>query len=153
MTFTIFDIKEKKYLLDKSIELFWTMWGDKNNFKFYKDTIINSCKFDNTLPRFYIALTDNKIIGTYALLMNDFTSRQDLFPWFACLYIIPEYRKNNYGLEIQRHAIQEASKYGFNDLFLCTDLEGYYERSGWTFLSNAYMISGELTKIYLIKTE
>ena len=152
-TFTIYDLIDKRDILDESIKVFWTTWGNKNNFRFYEDTILNSCKIENTLPRFYIALMDNRIIGTYALLMDDFSSRQDLFPWFACLWINPDFRGNNFGMILQKHAIQESLRFGYKNLYLCKDLNGYYEKSDWTFLSNAYLISGETTKIYSIKID
>ena len=80
-------INKNSKLLEKGIEYFWKQWGNSSNFDFYKDCIENSIYDDKSLPKFYLMLDEGKIIGSYALLINDLISRQDLFPWFACLFV------------------------------------------------------------------
>lgn len=150
--FEIYELKEKNEYFDDAVKFFWNHWGTQNNFKFYQDCMLHSCSTENDLPRFYIALQDKSIIGTYALLRNDLISRQDLFPWLACLYVVPELRRNRIGAKLLEHAVRETSKIGLNNLYLSTDLEDYYEKSGWTHLTNGYIFNGEETKIYVIST-
>jgi N-acetylglutamate synthase-like GNAT family acetyltransferase len=100
------------------------------------------------LPRFYIAVQNNSIVGTYALLRNDLISRQDLYPWLACLYVVPELRGNRVGSILLKHAIKETGGLGLPKLYLSTDLEGYYEKYGWTLLTTGYIFNGDATKIY-----
>lgn len=85
---------------------------------------------DRDLPIFYIALENESIIGTYALLRNDLISRQDIFPWLACLYVSPGHRGRRIGSRLLKHALEEAEKKGHSKLYLCTDLTGYYEKYG-----------------------
>jgi predicted N-acetyltransferase YhbS len=149
----IFHLKDKAELLDNAVQLFWKQWGTESNFKFYEDCMIHSIKTDSDLPRFYIAIQQGEIIGTYALLRNDLISRQDLFPWLACLYVQPNHRGQHIGKKLLQHAREETNKLGYNNLYLCTDLEGYYEKFGWIHLTSGYLFNGEETKIYAVSSD
>ena len=144
----IIDIRNKTELLEDAINYFWTQWGSESNYNFYKDCITQSCTTESQIPRFYLAIEDNKIIGSFALLRSDLNSRQDLSPWFACLYVSPEARGRHIGDLLQTHAINESSKKGFKDLYLCTDFMNYYERTNWKFIGKGYSISDDETRIY-----
>ncbi|MNW36524.1 N-acetylglutamate synthase [compost metagenome] len=144
----IFDIREKPELLTEAVDYFWKQWGSDSNFNFYRDCIERSCETQSNIPRFYIAAVDNKIIGSYALLRSDLNSRQDLFPWLACLFVEPEFRGKNIGTQLQNHAIDQVRLKGYEKLYLCTDLTDYYERNNWRYIGKGYSISGDETKIY-----
>lgn len=146
--FEIIELKERKELFDEAVDFFWKQWGSSENFKFYHDCMKHSCDTKSNLPRFYIALQNNKIIGSYALLRNDLISRQDLTPWLACLYVIPEFRGKEIGYTLLNHASNEAYIKSYENLYLCTNIEGYYEKYGWRYLDQAYIFNGEPTKVY-----
>jgi N-acetylglutamate synthase-like GNAT family acetyltransferase len=76
----------------------------------------HSLDSDSVLPKFYVMLDDNRIVGTYALLRNDLISRQDLYPWFACLFVEPVYRGNKIGSQLLEHAKKQANEKGFKKL-------------------------------------
>lgn len=118
------------------------------NFIFYKDCILHSLNATNALPKFYLALEDNQIACSYALLVNDINSRQDLVPWFACLFVEPEYRGQQLGFQLQEHGISEAQRKGYPNLYLSTDLNNYYEKNGWTYFAETYGITGSEIKVY-----
>ena len=144
----IMDIRDEKELLEDAVNYFWSQWGSSTNYNFYKDCITQSCNTDSEIPRFYLAIEDNKIIGSYALLRSELNSRQDLSPWFACLYVHPEERGRKIGDLLQTHAIGESRRKGFKALYLCTDLTKYYERTNWKYIGKGYSISGDETRIY-----
>jgi N-acetylglutamate synthase-like GNAT family acetyltransferase len=150
--FEVYKLKDKAELFERVVQMFWGQWGTETNFKFYHDCMLHSMKAVSDLPRFYIATQNESIIGTFALLRNDLISRQDIFPWLACLYVLPELRGQNIGVKLLCHALQEARKMGYDNLYLCTDLEGYYEKHGWIHLTNGYIFNGEETKIYMAST-
>src|SRR5699024_4240541 len=133
---------QKPHLFDKAVHVFWKQWGTKNNHAFYKDCMTHSCTASDPIPRFYIALIDESVIGTYALIRNDLNSRQDLHPWLACLYVDQMHRGKAIGSLLLEHAIKETAKKGFEKLYLTSDLENYYEKYGWEHTTNAYGISG-----------
>jgi GNAT superfamily N-acetyltransferase len=148
----IFEISEQPDLMDEAIFFFWECWGSERNFEFYKDCILHSLNKANRLPKFYIGLNQDKIIGTYALLTNDLISRQDLMPWLACLFVIESERNQGYAEKLLLHGIHQANAKGFDKLYLSTDLNNFYERKGWTYLCNGFGVSGGMDKIYSIST-
>ncbi|WP_407270523.1 GNAT family N-acetyltransferase [Radiobacillus sp. PE A8.2] len=146
----IHHVNERKDLFDEAVKFFWRHWGSSDNYKFYRDCMVHAVENRNGLPRFYIAVIDNEIVGSYAMLRNDLISRQDLFPWLACLYVVPPLRGKAYGAVILSHAIRESKD--FEHIYLCSELENYYEKYGWEYTDDAYYLNGEQTKIYSIRT-
>jgi len=49
---------------------------------------------------------------------------------------------------MMKHVESEARIAGFNHVYLTTELDGYYEKYGWTRIEDGYEITGEPTKIY-----
>jgi predicted GNAT family N-acyltransferase len=149
---TIELIKEEGDLLKRGIEYFWKHWGSDSNFNFYKNCINNSIFNKKSVPKFYLLLNDTEIIGCYAILTNDIISRQDLMPWFACLYIEKDFRNQGLADKLLKHSLQEAKKLGFDTLYLSTELKDFYEKKGWQYFSNGYGFFGDELKLYSIKT-
>jgi N-acetylglutamate synthase-like GNAT family acetyltransferase len=93
-------------------------------------------------------LDNDQIIGSYALLTNAIVSRQDLMPWFACLFVDKKYRSQGLAEELINHVINEPQKKGFNTLYLSTNLNDFYEKKGWNYDSKGYAVSADTIKIY-----
>ncbi|TMU85165.1 GNAT family N-acetyltransferase [Bacillus sp. BHET2] len=144
----IMELEETSNFFYESVKVFWEQWGNRENYKFYYDCIFHSCRTEEDLPRFYIALEDGGIVGTYALLRNDLNSRQDLFPWLACLYVDSDYRGRGIGSKLLEHGLQKTQIKGYKNLYLSTDLEGYYEKYGWIHATEAIGLSGDSIKVY-----
>ncbi len=143
--------KESTYL-SSAIDYFWEKWGSDSNYNFYKDCIENSVNNHESLPKFYIILDNERIIGSYALLTNDIISRQDLLPWFACLFVEEEYRNKGIANQLLSHSLIESHKRGFQTVYLSTELSSFYEKKGWTYHSNGYTVFGDEIKIYSRKS-
>ncbi|MBN2613666.1 MAG: GNAT family N-acetyltransferase [Bacteroidales bacterium] len=148
MNIEIVELSKRNDLLDKAIDYFWNCWGNENNYNFYNDCISNSLDEKSILPKFYLVLYNDEIIGSYALVTNDIISRQDLFPWFACLYVNNEHRNKGIAGQLLKHGLNEAKKKGYKILYLSTDLEGFYERYGWIYIADGFNFAGIKTKIY-----
>jgi len=146
--YALFDIRDKQELLDDVVHYYWKQWGSDSNYQFYKDCIGQSCKTDSDVPRFYIIMDNTKIIGSYALLRSELNSRQDLTPWLACLFVDPAYRGEKLGALLQKDALKQTRARGYRRLYLCTELTGYYERTGWTHIGDGYLLNDERTRIY-----
>ncbi|WP_163581295.1 GNAT family N-acetyltransferase [Gracilibacillus saliphilus] len=144
----IIELKERNNLFEKALQVFWEQWGNEHNYTFYEDAMVHSCTTKSAIPRFYVAVKEGNIIGTYALIRNDLNSRQDLCPWLACLYVDEQHRGNRFGYKLLEHALEEAAKKGYKNLYLSTDLEGYYEKYGWINSGIVYGVSGEHIKLY-----
>ncbi|MCG7386830.1 GNAT family N-acetyltransferase [Paenibacillus sp. ACRRY] len=146
--FEIMNIRQKPELLQAAVQYFWKQWGTETSYHFYRDCMERSVDTNSDVPRFYVMLDGDRIIGGYALLRSDLNSRQDLFPWFACLHVVPEYRGKNLGGQLQKHAVNQVKLKGYDKLYLCTDLQGYYEKNDWTYIGKGYLLDDEETRIY-----
>ncbi len=152
MNIKINEISKEVQILSDAVNYFWNCWGNDTNFKFYEDCISNSLLKDNLLPKFYVARDHDQIIGSYALLVNDLISRQDLYPWFACLFVNEEYRHKGLAGRLLNHGLMETASKGYSTLYLSTDLEGFYERYGWKHITYGFNINDVKSKVYCKKT-
>ena len=148
---SIWNLKEKTHFINEVISYLWKEWGTENNYIFVERIIKNITQSQtNDLPQVYIATKNNKLVGIITLLRNDLKSRQDLFPWLACLYVCEEYRGLHIGEALQKHVLQESKKMEYEKVYLITKLEGYYEKIGWNLMGYEPLVSGEMTKVYEI---
>lgn len=141
-------IEKGSGLVERGVQYFWKCWGNESNLNFYKDCIEHPLSDRNSLPKFYVLLDEDEIIGSYALLTNDLISRQDLMPWFACLFVNEAYRNQGLAEKLLTHGLDEAKRIGFNRLYLATNLNNFYERKAWDFHSKGYGVNGSEFKIY-----
>ncbi len=144
----IFELSEQPEKIEKAIDYFWKCWGNDSNFKFYEDCIRNSFDKKKAIPKFYIGIASNEIIGSYALVTNDLISRQDLMPWLACLFVNESYRKRGYAERLLKHGLNQSKIKGFDHLYLSTDLVNFYEKKGWTEYGKGFGVTGDECKIY-----
>ncbi len=154
VTYDIVELSQRPDLVSDAVNFFWGCWGNERNFKFYEDCIVHATRKDAALPKFYLALSEgDTIIGTYALLTNDLISRQDLMPWFACLFVKEEFRGKGIAESLLDHGVNEAKNKGFDTLYLYTDLVNFYERKGWEHICNGYNVGNLEVKIYAKQTQ
>lgn len=143
-------VSEHTEYLKRAVEYNCRNWPLDNNI--YIDCIENSIDAEGGIPRWYLLLRGDDIIGSYGLIMNDFISRQDLWPWFAALYIEESERGKRLGGVLLEHGIKEAEKLGYRKLYLCTDHINLYEKYGWKKIGIGYHPWHESSSIYMIET-
>lgn len=87
------------------------------------------------VPRTWLLLDGEAVVGTASLLAHDMATNRDLTPWLANIYIRPERRGEGLGRQLVRHAMEEARQLGIATLYLFTaDQQAFYERLGWSLL-------------------
>lgn len=139
----VIELSKRLDLMEKAVSYFWKCWGNEANFSFYNDCIQHSINPENDLPKFYVVLENEEIIASYALLINDIISRQDLVPWFACLYVNESHRNQGIAEQLLNHGLRQAKNKGFDYLYLSSDLENFYERKGWEMFGEGFNVFGE----------
>jgi N-acetylglutamate synthase-like GNAT family acetyltransferase len=144
----IVNVKDFSGGVEKAIKYIYKIWGRNKSYEYFYDAIIHSSEPGKTLPKFFLLLKDDSVIGCYALITNDFISRHDLYPWFACLFIEERERGNSFGSLLMKHAELEAKKSGYSALYLSTSHDGYYEKYGWRRIEDGYELDGARTRIY-----
>ncbi|HWS30460.1 MAG TPA: GNAT family N-acetyltransferase [Clostridia bacterium] len=128
--------EEDPAYLDRAVGYFSEKWGIDR--RVYEDSISFSLDTSSPLPRWYLLMERDTIIGSYSLIANDFISRQDLWPWLCALYVEESERGKDYGGLLLAHGRREAKKLGFGKVYLSTDHTSYYERYGWKFIGMGY---------------
>ena len=142
----IIDIREYPEWIDQGAEFFSTRWGLPKSL--YAESINASLTTNYPVPRWYLMLRDDEIIGGCGLIDNDFMVRTDLCPWLCALYIEPDERGQRYGEQFLEHVRIEAAKLGFEKVYLNTDHVDYYEKYNWRYLGDFAHTSGEDTRVY-----
>ncbi|MDW7657101.1 MAG: GNAT family N-acetyltransferase [Bacillota bacterium] len=142
----IVSIREHPEYLEAGIDYFTAKWQIDR--RIYADCISHSLTTSQPLPRWYLMMQHDQIIGCYGLITNDFISRQDLYPWLCALYVEKEFRGRQLGSSLLAHGRIEAARLGFAKLYLATDHVGYYEKYGWCFIGTGYHPWGESSRIY-----
>ena len=145
----VINIRENPELTGKAIEYFNRAWGRHRNRKvFYEDCISRSIDAKNPLPIFYLLMDSKKIIGCAEVIMSANISCMDLFPWLCSLQIEKEYRGQNLGNLLISRIKHDVAKMGFDNLYLFTDFDGYYEKFGFAYIGDGYHPCGRSSRVY-----
>lgn len=150
--FQIFSVREHPHLADAAIAFFQRRWASEDSMMVYEDCIRSSLSSESPLPQWYVMMQGERIIAGAGLISNDFISRMDLWPWLAALYVEEEFRGHALGGKMLRHALADAARLGFEQLYLCTDHIGYYEKYGFVYIADGYHPWGERSRIYRAAT-
>ena len=146
----IINVREHPEYKERAVEYFTAKWGI--NRKLYADSMAHSITTESPLPRWYLLLRGEEIIGCFGLITNDFISRMDLWPWFCGLYIEEPERGKALGGQLLAHGRAEAARLGFSHVYLCTEHIGYYEKYAWSYICDGFHPWDEASRIYGIAT-
>ena len=86
----------------------------------------------DTIPLTLVASQNQHPVGTASLVFEDMSSRPDLSPWLASVYVFPEYRKQGIGSALVSAVEEIGKKLNVRKLYLFTpDQQRFYARLGW----------------------
>lgn len=148
----LISVREHPERAEEAIGWFQSHWATKESEPVYQNCIALSLYACVPLPQWYLLTEGDRIIGGAGLIPNDFISRMDLYPWLCALYIEPEHRGHRYGELLLTRAARDAQAAGFPHLYVCTDLIGYYEKMGGTYIGIGHHPWGERSRIYRFDT-
>ncbi|HAT4985767.1 TPA: GNAT family N-acetyltransferase [Serratia marcescens] len=141
-------VRHTPELAPRAIAYFQRRWATAETLIMYEDAINRSLGAANPLPQWYLLMENDRILGCAGLITNDFISRGELYPWLCALYVEEAQRGQGCGAKLIEHVAAETRRLGFPQLHLCTDLEGYYERSGFVYNGLGYHPWGEASRVY-----
>ncbi|WGL92156.1 GNAT family N-acetyltransferase [Serratia marcescens] len=141
-------VRQAPELAPRAIAYFQRHWATAETLMMYEDAINRSLGAANPLPQWYLLMENDQILGCAGLITNDFISRGELYPWLCALYVEETQRARGCGAKLIEHVAAETRRLGFPQLHLCTDLEGYYERSGFVYNGLGYHPWGEASRVY-----
>ena len=144
----IISIRQSEEYKGIATQYIHSKWGNEDNYLIYEDSIFGCVNTTESTPYWYLLEEDNKIIGCAGLIDQDFISRTDLSPWLCSLYIESDYRGKALGSILIEKIKEDAQKEHFKAVYLCTELDRYYEKYGFHYYGEGFYDNGELTKIY-----
>jgi N-acetylglutamate synthase-like GNAT family acetyltransferase len=145
----IISVRENPEYKDTAIQYFQNSWSEVAPI-IYEDCISHSINTKDSLPQWYLLKYNNEIIGCAGLITNDFISRMDLYPWVCAIFIDEKHRGNNYSKLLIEKAKEDSKNAGFQNLYLCTDHIGFYEKMGFNYIGQGYHPWEEESRIYQI---
>ena len=126
-------------------------WGPQQDPDQMKDYYKRSV-FQDRLPQTYVGYADGIPVGTFQFGMGDIFVRPDIYPWLKHVCVAPEHRGKGYAAEMMRFAVAKIKELDYDDFYLFTHLNGFYEKFGWKFIEefNGYAEYG-IQRLYKIK--
>ena len=104
---------------------------------------------DDRIPLCLVAMDGGVCVGTISIYTSDLSSRPDLAPWLAALYVAPDRRNRGIGGALIRRLLEVARGLGIRKLYLHTETAAeYYRRKGWHFLFNTVNDRGEDSMVF-----
>ena len=103
-----------------------------------------------SVPQWYVATENHRIICGLGVIENDFHNRKDLTPNVCAVYTEENRRCNGIAGALLNYVCVDMKKKGIDTLYLITDHTSFYEQYGWKFLC---MVQGEresdMTRMYI----
>jgi len=148
---------KKSPLFKKVLDWNYNWWGKPRGrtLEFVQTYMENSLCRDR-LPQTYVILDGKTPVASFQLTMYDLLVRPDIYPWLAKVIVAPEHRGKGYGLDLLRCANEKAREMGIKELYLITQLEGFYEKGGWEFVEqtpNCKPDGAKFDSLYVLKIQ
>lgn len=90
----------------------------------------------NPIPSMLIAVEDDEVLGTAALVEADMDSHPELTPWLASVYIREDQRGRGIGKKLVQALMDLAGQQHLKRLYLFTpDQADFYAKLGWKTLA------------------
>ncbi len=130
----IVDLQKYPEYLRELAEWHQEEWADLNPGEEIEGRIARCQKFlrEHPIPRMFVGLEENQLLGTSAIVESDMDTRPELTPWLASVYVKPERRGEGLGIQLVLAVMDYGRNLGLDTLYLYTpDAEKFYQRLGW----------------------
>lgn len=131
MAYEIVRLADKPRIKEQAAQWFHEKWGIP--LEAYMESMEDCLKEIRTVPQWYMALEDNRIIGGLGVIENDFHNRKDLAPNVCAVYTEEDKRCKGIAGALLNYVCADMKEKGIGTLYLITDHVSFYERYGWEF--------------------
>jgi GNAT superfamily N-acetyltransferase len=147
-------IADHPHLIDTIARWHWDEWGHvdpEGSAESWAEGLRERTHRDR-VPATYVALDGDVPLGSATLVDNDMSTRPDLWPWLAGVYVRPERRGQGVGSALVLHAVRSAAGMGVEKLYLYTGgARGFYEKLGWRHIGDEFY-EGRVVAVMEINT-
>lgn len=148
MDYKIVRLTDRPELKGQAAQWFHEKWGVP--LVAYMESMEDCLQGQKSVPQWYMAMEDRRIIGGLGVIENDFHDRKDLSPNVCALYTEEDKRCNGIAGALLNYVCVDMKKIGIDTLYLITDHTSFYERYGWEFHC---MVQGDgeadMTRMYI----
>jgi len=135
----ILPLASKSEFIEELAELHHAEWSHLNSsFTLKKriEAIRDAARFRG-IPSVFIAMLEDQLVGSAAIVENDMSSKSELSPWLAAVYVKEDFRRQGIAKKLITRCIQEAVQSNVGILYLYTEFAAkYYEKLGWSHLES-----------------
>lgn len=135
MEYKIVRLSEQPEIKEQAAQWFHEKWNIP--LEAYLESMEESLAGQGAVPRWYVAVEGNRIIGGMGVIENDFHDRKDLAPNVCAVYTEEDRRGRDVAGALLNNVCGDMKKRGIDTLYLLTDHDSFYERYGWEFLCMA----------------
>ena len=148
MDYKIIRLIDRPEIKEQAEQWFHEKWDIP--LKAYMESMEDCLRGIKSVPQWYLAMEDNRIIGGLGVIENDFHDRKDLIPNICAVYVEEDKRCNGIAGALLNYVCVDMKEKGIDTLYLITEHASFYERYGWNFLCMAQG-DGEpgMTRIYI----
>ena len=137
----IYNINEKKELVYDYFYWCDKTWGKEKDFEKRKEKIESKTKKylsgnDDNIISILVLVIEDKLAGFISLFKEDGVAEYDLTPWYATMFVHPDFRGNGYSKLLNDAIKKEAHNLGFKRIYLKSKLVNYYEKFGAIYMTN-----------------
>lgn len=100
----------------------------------------------------YLLVDGDRLVSFLTLAERDCIDAPECSPWIGFVHTAPEYRGHRYVGRLIDHALRCAGEHGAQQVYICTDHVGLYEKYGFTYVENRMSIYGEDSRVYVCQT-
>lgn len=137
------DLPDYRHALTNYVANNW-----KGVFEAFTEVLNEVFSVDKELPKCYMMLKDEDIIGFYQLVEQELIERKDLSPWITCVFIDERERGQYLSSKLLEHGRKITGKLGYSKVYLTTDHIQFYEKFGFREIGLDKFVWGRPTKIY-----
>lgn len=96
-------------------------WKDSGQPRTLIHDLLEEHLHGKSIPITFVAIDQDKPVGSVCLIENDLAERPNLTPWLAALYVLPVYRKHGIGSQLVNRLIEHTAEAGFDRVYLTAD--------------------------------
>lgn len=97
--------------------------------------------------RIAVVLDNDQVIGFGGLVQKDI-AELPYTPFISTIYVSSKYRKQNIGTLIVTELQNKAVQLGFNEVFIISNLNNYYEKMNFIHIETIHDFMGRSMKLY-----
>lgn len=152
----IIDLRQSPHHLTTLADWHHKQWSEYNEDESLQQRIerMHSYLDNQIIPSTYIAVDDDTLLGSAAIVECDMDTRPDLTPWLASVYVREDLRSKGIGRQLVEHVMHTSYNNGIEQLYLFTpDSAGFYQKLGWQVICEDSYLNHAVTVMKISLTE